>query len=189
MSGVVAVLSLAVNSAAQRPQWPSWNPGPSQGWNNNSAQVYDLTGTGWTLTSENGSISVPASIPSQQYIDLYNAGIIPDPLFGDNNTELVWVRDQNWTYSRTVAELSGINNGDGISTMLVFQGLDTFTSITFCGTQVAFTENQFRQYIVDISEALRSCDGDPQLSLNFGPAISMTHKVSEGPYSYGKLSS
>ena len=50
------------------------------------------------------------------------------------------------------------NNGNQ-STYLVFNGLDTYTSIDFCGHPIASTDNQFRQYVFDVSKALRSCRG------------------------------
>ncbi|KAJ6480157.1 hypothetical protein C8R45DRAFT_790120, partial [Mycena sanguinolenta] len=57
--------------------------------------VTDLSGSGWKLHSQNGSISVPASVPSLQYIDLYNAKLIGDPLYEFNNTDQSWAPIQN----------------------------------------------------------------------------------------------
>ncbi|KAJ7347940.1 glycoside hydrolase family 2 protein [Mycena albidolilacea] len=147
-----------------------------------SAQlVTDLTGSGWTLRSQNGSISIPASVPSQQYIDLYKAHVIGDPLYGLNNTEQSWVPLQNWTYtSRALTDLQ--LTGALSSTYLVFQGLDTFAHITLCNQVVGDTDNMFRQYIFDVSSILHSCGHTtPQLSINFGSAVNITHALSAGP--------
>ncbi|KAJ7827153.1 glycoside hydrolase family 2 protein [Mycena olivaceomarginata] len=147
-----------------------------------SAQlVTDLTGSGWTLHSQNGSISIPASVPSQQYIDLYKAHVIGDPLYGLNNTEQSWVPLQNWTYtSRALTDLQ--LTGALSSTYLVFQGLDTFAHITLCNQVVGDTDNMFRQYIFDVSSVLHSCGHTtPQLSINFGSAVNITHALSAGP--------
>ena len=76
---LVSLLSLAAPTFAQRSwSWPGWRPGPWHGHNDNNAKVIDLSGNGWTLKSQNGSISIPASIPSQQYIDLYASNTIDD---------------------------------------------------------------------------------------------------------------
>lgn len=40
---------------------------------------------------------------------------------------------------------------------LLFNGLDTFANITLCGTPVAYTSNQFRQYLFNITSILDSC--------------------------------
>lgn len=187
---LLSLLCLATCTQAQRDwQWHGWQPGPHWGHNGNNAQVIDLSGDGWTLTSQNGSISIPASVPTQQYIDLYAAGIINDPLYGLENVEVAWVYDQNWTYSRNVDQLKtgGWSNfaAFGVSTYLVFEGLDTFTTISLCGENVSYTMNQYRQYTFDVTDTLRSCRDTPQLSLNFGPAVPITHELSEGPLQDG----
>lgn len=71
-----------------------------------AAKVLDLNEAKWTLTSPgNSSIQVPGTVPSQAHLDLYAAGVIPDPYFGLGDFELRWVAYSNWTYS---AELEGL---------------------------------------------------------------------------------
>ena len=69
------------------------------------------------------------------------------------------------------------------STWLVFNGLDTFASIEFCGHHVAATNNQFRQYYFDVSELLTSCDS-PVLSVHFGSAPIIANATREIPDQY-----
>lgn len=47
-------------------------------------QTFDLSGLQWTLKNQNGSIAIPATVPSQAHIDLLKAGIITEPLLGIN---------------------------------------------------------------------------------------------------------
>ena len=62
--------------------------------------VISLNGDGWTLTSPgNDSINVPAHVPSQNYIDLYAAGVVADPVYGYEEDNQAWVRYSNWTYT------------------------------------------------------------------------------------------
>ncbi|KAJ6598177.1 family 2 glycoside hydrolase [Mycena vulgaris] len=141
--------------------------------------VTDLSGSGWILRSQNGSISVPATIPSQQYVDLYKASVIGDPLYGTNNTEQSWVTLQNWTY--TSRALPGLLTNLNTSTYLVFQGLDTFAHITLCNQVVGDTNNMYRQYIFDVTAILHACHMPaPQLAINFGSAVNITHALSAG---------
>lgn len=49
-----------------------------------SAQIFSLGGLDWTLKNANGSVIIPASVPSQVHLDLANAGIITEPLLGAN---------------------------------------------------------------------------------------------------------
>ncbi|KAF2018760.1 glycoside hydrolase family 2 protein [Aaosphaeria arxii CBS 175.79] len=143
-----------------------------------SLGVLDLGSISWTLTSPNYSnISVPAGFPSQAHLDLRAAGIIEDPLYGLNDFNLRWVAEANWTYTST-----GIPNLDpsADATWLVFNGLDTFTSVEFCGKHVASTNNQFRQYNFDVSTILATCK-EPVLSLNFGSAPNIANAIASLP--------
>jgi beta-mannosidase len=68
-----------------------------------SQNVLDLSTVKWTLSNFVRNITVPGSVPSQTYLDLYAAGIIPDPYYGRPDFDLRWVTLTNWTYS-TVLE-------------------------------------------------------------------------------------
>ena len=75
---------------------------------------------------------------------------------------------------------------DSDSTWLVFDGLDTFTTIEFCGQFVGTTDNQFRQWIFDVSDIVKHCDKDPVLSLNFGSAPQIVDAIAEKPDAPGE---
>lgn len=68
-----------------------------------------------------------------------------------------------------------------MSTWLLFNGLDTFTSIEVCGQHVASTNNQFRQYYFDVSDILSSCSSTPLLSINFGSAVNISADIANEP--------
>jgi beta-mannosidase len=68
-----------------------------------------------------------------------------------------------------------------MSTWLLFNGLDTFTSIEVCGQDVASTNNQFRQYYFDISTFLGSCSSTPMLSINFGSSVNISADIANEP--------
>ncbi|KAF8971934.1 glycoside hydrolase superfamily [Flammula alnicola] len=120
------------------------------------AEVFDLSGLKWTLKNRNGTIQIPASgPPSQAHLDLMNSGIITEPLLGVNDFTERWVVDENWTYS---ADISPFLKSDAFrnakQTLLVFYGIDTIANITLAGHPVAWVNNQFRQYIFDVSNML-----------------------------------
>ncbi|KAF1991404.1 glycoside hydrolase family 2 protein [Aulographum hederae CBS 113979] len=142
-----------------------------------SLKIYDLSEANWTLTNTgNDTISIPAHIPSVAHIDLHAAGVIGDPSFGLSDFTLRWVTDQNWTYATTLPQLSNAS-----STWLLFNGLDTFTSIELCGDHVASTNNQFRQYWFDVSNIVDACKGDVELSINFGSAPNIANAIAAEP--------
>ncbi|KAJ5899406.1 hypothetical protein N7495_004150 [Penicillium taxi] len=142
--------------------------------------VVDLSGDGWTVSSEALNISVPGRLPSQVHLDLYAAKVIDDPYFGLNEFDLRWIPYNNWTYtSRPLDKLSP----NPQSSWLVFNGLDTFTTIELCGQFIGTTDNQFRQYTFDVTDALSSCKVAPTLDLNFGSAPNIVNQIAQDPNS------
>ncbi|KAJ5776260.1 uncharacterized protein N7511_001271 [Penicillium nucicola] len=140
--------------------------------------VLDLSGDGWTVSSKALNISVPGRVPSQAHLDLFAAGAIDDPYYGLNDFNLRWIGNNNWTY--TSKPIQGLSSNSK-SAWLVFDGLDTFTTIEFCGQFIGTTENQFRQYSFDISDALSKCKGSPSVSLHFGSAIKIANDIAAQP--------
>lgn len=141
-------------------------------------QVTDLSSYEWILSSIPPNITVPAAWPSYAHLDLYAAGAIPEPDYGLNDFELRWVWRQNWTYS---TDLTGLKTHTGLYSYLLFEGLDTFTSIELCGQHVASTNNQFRQYYFDITAILAKCPGSASLSINFGSAPQIAEAIANQP--------
>ncbi|ORX38084.1 glycoside hydrolase superfamily [Kockovaella imperatae] len=136
--------------------------------------IISLNGNEWTLTSPgNDSFkSIPAKVPSQNYVDLQAAGVTQDILYGYQEDEQVWVQNSNWSYNHAGVTL---DTSPGLSTHLVFEGLDTFTTISFCNEEVATTNDQYQQYIIDVTNIVSSCKASPiPLSINFGPAVNIS---------------
>ncbi|KAG2122832.1 glycoside hydrolase family 2 protein [Suillus cothurnatus] len=125
------------------------------------AQVFDLSELQWTLKNQNGSIVVPGSLPSQAHLDLFEAGIIDDPLLGINEFTERWVINDNWTYTADLTPFTQTYQSDASGkTFLVFYGIDTIANITFAGYPVAWVNNQFRRYTYDVSDYLSSSTGE-----------------------------
>lgn len=137
-----------------------------------------LSGSDWTLSNPELNISVPASLPSQAHLDLFASQVIGDPYYGLNDFNLRWVAWSNWTY--TSASIAGLQS-NASSTWLLFNGLDTFTSISLCDQHVASTNNQFRQYWFDVSDILNKCSDAPVLSINFGSAPNIANAIAQEP--------
>lgn len=144
-----------------------------------SQNIISLVGPDWTIQNDALNVSLPANLPSYAQLDLYENHAIGDPLYGLNNFNLRWIVWQNWTYIS--APISGLSS-NASSTWLLFNGLDTFTSISFCGQHVASTNNQFRQYWFDVSNMLKSCQAqDRILSINFGSAAKIADEIANEP--------
>ncbi|KAI0075653.1 glycoside hydrolase family 2 protein [Panus rudis PR-1116 ss-1] len=118
------------------------------------ADVLNLSGLQWSLRNQNGSVSVPGSVPSQVHLDLEKAGVITEPLLGTNEFTQRWVLNDNWTYTADLTPFT--QNLTSERALLVFYGIDTIANITFAGQPLAWVANQFRQYVFDITHVLAS---------------------------------
>ncbi|KAK7959595.1 uncharacterized protein PG986_004449 [Apiospora aurea] len=143
-----------------------------------SPSILDLSSSQWTLSNPAMEISIPARFPSYAHLDLYANHVIGNPEYALNEFNLRWVWKQNWTYTTQIEDLSP----DYDQTFLLFQGLDTFTTIQLCGQHVAYTNNQFRQYhfnVTDrpqIAEAISKEPGQPDLPSNAGSIFVIPHR-------------
>ncbi|KAK8079031.1 hypothetical protein PG994_002838 [Apiospora phragmitis] len=162
-----------------------------------SPNILDLISSQWTLNNPAMDISIPASFPSYAHLDLYANQVIGNPEYGLNDFNLRWIWKQNWTYTTNIEDLQvtgatcklesvwqvlTIDRSPGYDqTFLLFQGLDTFTTIELCGQHVSYTNNQFRQYYFDITDVLAQCKGPLTLRLNFGSAPQITEDIANEP--------
>lgn len=166
----------------------------------NAQTIISMSNLSWTLSSQQYSVSVQGNYPSQAHLDLYAADVIGDPYKGLNDFSLRWVAETNWTYSASIPSnllSSGSSNSSSNSssssssgtysnstsnstsssqTWLVFNGLDTFTTISVCNQTVATTDNQFRQYYFDVTKILSNC-ASPSVSINFGSAPNIADQL------------
>ncbi|KAI0673928.1 glycoside hydrolase [Trametes maxima] len=116
-----------------------------------AADVQSLSSLDWTLRNTNGSIVVPAKVPSQAHLDLLEAGVITEPLLGINDFTQRWVVNDNWTYTADLTPLTQNLSADARA-LLVFYGIDTIANITVAGHPVAWVSNQFQQYVYDVTD-------------------------------------
>lgn len=107
--------------------------------------VYDLPAvTEW----------LPAVIPGNVRTDLLALGRIPDPFFGEQYKESLWVEEVDWWYRRTV-EPPPMYSAESRA-FLIFEGIDYLSAIFANGREMARHEGMFSRQIVEITEALRA---------------------------------
>lgn len=106
----------------------------------------------WRITGANYT-DVKANVPGDVVNDLYENGLIDDPLYGDNLQRLDNVFESDWTYtccfdvSKTLYQQQRI--------VLTFEGIDTIAEITLNGKQLGKTENMFLRYDYDIKDCVK----------------------------------
>ena len=133
---------------------------------------------GWTLRASAGPApggltdTVAAVVPGCVHTDLLAAGLIPDPFLDDNESALAWIGLVDWTYATTFSWTKDAAD----RTDLVFEGLDTVTTILLNGREVGSTANQHRSYRFDVRDAL--VDGENELVVRFRSPVKYANEQS-----------
>ncbi len=121
---------------------------------------------------------IRAHVPGSVHTDLLAAGRIPDPFVADNELEVQWVAESDWEYLVQFDGDEGL--GDEQHVMLVCDGLDTLADVTFNGRLLGHTDNMFRQYRWEVTEALR--DGTNEVHVVFPSTVAyMLAKQAQEP--------
>ncbi len=118
----------------------------------------DLSGE-WTLSQwgegdKARKTGIPIQIPGDTYSALIEAGKIPDPYFGTNELETLWVGQADWLLFRSVTIEPGFLENRHV--FLHIDSLDTVAEIRINGEPVARSDNMFTALRVDIGRYLKS---------------------------------
>ena len=130
-------------------------------------QKLDLSGN-WTVWCEdNPSNRIPAEVPGCVHMDLMAADEIPDPFYRDNEDDLMWIGEKDWTYERSFSVEDDLLEQDRV--LLHCDGLDTLATITVNGEEVGSTDNMFRTYEFDVKGHLKA--GENTIRITFDSAV------------------
>ncbi|MDW4573501.1 glycoside hydrolase family 2 protein [Microbacterium sp. M3] len=122
-------------------------------------------------TALDGAV-VPATVPGCVHTDLLAEGLIPDPFLDDNESALAWIGLVDWTYETTFEWMPDAAD----RTDLVFEGLDTVTTILLNGRELGATANQHRSYRFDVRDAL--VEGENELAVRFRSPVKYANEQS-----------
>ena len=95
----------------------------------------------------------PAHVPGSVQQDLIAAGGVPDPFKGINEAPIQWAGLTNWQFRKVIDVTPAMLARDHVD--LVFDGLDTFASVTVNGKQLLTADNAHRRWRVDAKTALK----------------------------------
>ncbi|MCR4849398.1 MAG: hypothetical protein K5920_11205 [Bacteroidales bacterium] len=117
----------------------------------------------WTLTGDTLDINLPVTVPSVVQQNLYDAGLIPHPYLGTVENDLLWISNAHWTYLTHFNVSKELLEKERVE--LVFEGIDTYASVTLNGKKLFDADNQFRTWKLDVKPLLKPADN--LLSLEF----------------------
>ncbi|HEX3987754.1 MAG TPA: glycoside hydrolase family 2 protein [Acidobacteriaceae bacterium] len=126
----------------------------------------------WTLREAGTSRDYPALIPGSTYTNLLAAGSIPDPFFGENNSEVQWVAEKSWFFERSFEAAADFHGKEYVE--LVCHGLDTLATVELNGHPLGDCNNMFRTWTFDIKPHLRR--GANQIRITFNPLTAYVEK-------------
>lgn len=110
----------------------------------------DLSGD-WLLAAADNSHALTIALPGDVHSALQRAGIIADPYRGRNEADIQWVARKDWVLERTVViDADDLNGG----WYLDFESIDTVASVYVNDERVLQSENCFRRYRPDVSDAI-----------------------------------
>ena len=122
--------------------------------------------SGWSFRQADGNGAwLPATVPGCVHTDLFAAGVIPDPFFGDNEKTLQWIGRKEWVYRCDFTPPDSLLSHSRI--LIEFEGLDTYASVSLNGVDLLDADNMFRKWSADIKPALRN--GENTLEVRFHP--------------------
>ncbi|KAF9782269.1 beta-mannosidase [Thelephora terrestris] len=143
---------------------------------------------GWSFTEIKGGqgtkdgewLSVDR-VPTTVHVELLKAGRIPDPFVGLHEWDVQWVGEKEWAFKTTFTA----SNDDlkAPNADLVFDGLDTFATVTLNGEKILETDNQFIAHRVPVKQHLKH--GNNLLGIVFANAFQRGRDLQKR---HGKLS-
>ncbi|XP_031328549.1 beta-mannosidase-like [Photinus pyralis] len=117
-----------------------------------SLQIRNLGGT-WIVENIQKGFNFNGTVPGGIYSDLMLNNIIGDIFYESEDTKARWVSMLDWNYSRTFSVDAEILSHDNIN--LVFDGLDTFSTILVNNIKIGISQNMFVRYVFDVTPYLQ----------------------------------
>ena len=107
--------------------------------------------------------SVPCPLPGDVHTALIAQEIIPDPYYGTNENNILWVGRNDWIMERQFQL-----NEEALQAkhaILTFTMADTVITVNINGKKAGMMDNQFRRYRFDVRSLLH--EGQNTISLSF----------------------
>jgi beta-mannosidase len=112
---------------------------------------------GWTVAATSGDLpdsvatlgtaAIPAIVPGCVHTDLLEAGLIADPYVDGHERDVQWMFDVDWRYARPLV-LDPAADTERVD--LVFDGIDTVSTVHLGHERLGLTANMHRSYRFDV---------------------------------------
>ncbi|RLD45851.1 MAG: glycoside hydrolase family 2 protein [Bacteroidetes bacterium] len=108
-----------------------------------------------------------AKVPGCIHTDLFANKLIQNPFYGNNEKNLQWIENQGWIYETSFkVEQTKLNSK---SAHIIFEGLDTYSTIILNEDTIGESKNMFVKYEFDVKTILKEHNN---LRIVFQPPLS-----------------
>ncbi|KAG0046826.1 Mannan endo-1,4-beta-mannosidase [Gryganskiella cystojenkinii] len=140
------------------------------------AVTIDLTGE-WALRDSSNTVNVKAIVPGQVHLDLIQASLLENNLyFGKNYVKesVQEIMKKTWVFEKN---FQIHEKGPYSNTFLDCEGLDSVATVFLNEKLIGTTDNQFRHYFLDVSDALKQ--GSNTLTIQFDSALEHVERLGD----------
>ena len=106
----------------------------------------------YRLENKDHKIRTVISLPGDVHTALLNAGKIPDPYFGNNEQDVMWVNKTPWSVERTFGADAEMAAGH---LTLTLSQIDCIATILLNGHAIGAVDNQFIRHDFDVTGKVR----------------------------------
>ena len=99
------------------------------------------------------SVWIPGKVPGDVYTDLWKAGAIEDPYFGQNSFKAQWVQHYEWWYTKQFYVRENLKDK---KIRLCFDGVDYSCDVWLNGHYLGKHEGAFEGFSFDVTEYIRT---------------------------------
>lgn len=97
--------------------------------------------------------NMQATLPESTYLNLYNAGVLPDPYFSDNSHQYTWVDSKVWYYKKNFS-IDHVIDSETTDAFLCFDGLGYYSRVWLNGELLGEHEGMFGGPVVNVADRL-----------------------------------
>ncbi|ODT71300.1 MAG: hypothetical protein ABS75_08465 [Pelagibacterium sp. SCN 63-23] len=134
---------------------------------NTRNSALDLSGR-FSLAAPAREISTSIVLPGDVHGALLEAGLIPDPYYGENEKVVMWVNETAWGVERSfTASASDI---DGYLTLTLAE-VDCIATIFLNGEEIARTDNSFVRNDIDVTGKVHEGDNTLRVEFDIAPDV------------------
>ncbi len=117
----------------------------------------------WEFSESGSEVWMPAKVPGTVHADLLANGVIEDPHYRLNESNVQWIENKDWIYRTKFIVDDNLLQHNVVE--LIFEGLDTYADVYLNNNLILEADNMFIAHQVDVKNYLKA--GENELRVFF----------------------